>query len=288
MKKEILLFLPIVAMVALSGCIQIPELFPEDLTEFKDCGNSKECITEALDNCEKAFVTTTEGSGGGPKMTSKIVVYGIEQEMCKAKFKIENVDVSEVPPESAAMAQLMVVMLQGKEMVCMLPPDKANAIEVFQGEEMFEYCSGSLIDTARTFQGGMATTSEISSEYPTSPFGASVRVVEGCPEWLPQEDKDKCIRSMVITGREPASRCNEIVDEKLKAECIANASANGKAAGTKKETTTEKPKEIGVSTIENPDGTVTTTTLNPDGTVTTTTIDSEGAIISSTTQAPTG
>jgi len=163
MRKEILLSLPIVAIVALSGCIQIPELFPEDLTEFKDCGNSEECITNALENCEKAFATTAEGPNEGPKMMVKIVVYGIEQEMCKAKFKIETVDVSGVPAESAVLAQLMVTMLQGKEMICMLPPDNTTIIQGFQGEQMFEYCSGSLIDTARTFQGGMGgvTTSSM-------------------------------------------------------------------------------------------------------------------------------
>jgi len=168
MRKEILLSLPIVAIVALSGCIQIPEVFPEDLSGFKDCGNSKECVMESLENCEKAFATTTEGQEGGPKMTAKIVVYGIEQEKCKAKFKIEEVDISEVPPESVAIVQLMVAMLQGKEMICMLPPENPNIVQGFQGDAMFEYCSGSLIDTMQSFQGSVGSVTSSSTYTPAN------------------------------------------------------------------------------------------------------------------------
>ena len=84
--------------------------------------------------------------------------------------------------------------------------------------------------------GGEQTTTTVSPEGVTTtttvgvgPWGTiTSRSPKGATcTFLPEgsEGRDHCIYDAVVMRGEPASRCNEIVDEALKADCIANSPA---------------------------------------------------------------
>ena len=70
---------------------------------------------------------------------------------------------------------------------------------------------------------GVVTTTHVE---PGGVGTISSRIETSCT-FLPEgsEGRDYCIYDAVVMRGEPASRCNEIVDEDLKADCIANSSA---------------------------------------------------------------
>ncbi len=150
MKKIIFL---VIVSISLLGCIQMPDLFPEDLSGFKDCGDDDACIEAAFKNCEKAFAAKTVDDDSGLLMAVKLVVYGLEQDKCRVKFKIEKVEIPGDVGDAEPFAQFFVSLMQGKEMVCLLPPEEASAMIDLSGEEVLENCTGSLIDTMKTMKG---------------------------------------------------------------------------------------------------------------------------------------
>lgn len=146
--KKIVFIVPLVALIVLSGC---PSIFPEDLSDFKDCTGDDACIRNALLNCEKAFSTSEEGDES-LTMHMKFTIYGIVQDNCKMKFKIEEVETNASTEEEQAMMSFIVPLLQGQEMTCMVPPDKLGSIEEVEMDSMMEYCSGTVIDVMKQFQ----------------------------------------------------------------------------------------------------------------------------------------
>lgn len=152
MKKIIFLVVIVSALIALSGCPQLPDLFPEDLSNFKDCTGDDACIRSAIRNCEQAYSIEDEGDES-MTMKMKFVIYGLEQDKCKMKFTVEEVETNPTNEEEAAMAGWLVQLLEGQEMTCMVPAEKLESIEAVETEAMLEYCSGFLIDAMKTLQG---------------------------------------------------------------------------------------------------------------------------------------
>ena len=83
--------------------------------------------------------------------------------------------------------------------------------------------------------GGVTTITTVDPEGVTTtttvgvgPWGTIVRPAKAATcTYLPEgsEGRDDCVHAAVTIRGEPASRCNEIVDANLKADCIANAPA---------------------------------------------------------------
>jgi len=147
MKKTIILIL---ALIASLGCIQMapPE---EDLTGFKDCENSKECLLEAVQQGEKAFSTIEQETGDMPfGIRAKVISYGFEGGKSKVKLRIEEILPKE---ESDGTAQLAAAILQGKEMTCLVTEQQMQDIESLDQQTMQENCTGSLVDIMQQFQG---------------------------------------------------------------------------------------------------------------------------------------
>ena len=151
MRKEILVIGLLAAAIALSGCILPPP--QEDLSGFRDCGESDECIFEAAKNGEQAFATIKHQSEGDPfSITVKGISYGFEDGKSKVKITVENIEATTDDDEAAAFIGLMGPMVQGQKMVCLLPPEKMASLEEMQFDEIGEYCSGGLIDMMNQFQ----------------------------------------------------------------------------------------------------------------------------------------
>ena len=71
---------------------------------------------------------------------------------------------------------------------------------------------------------GSTTTTTVS---PEGVVTISSRIESLSCMYLPEgsEGRDACVHAAVTIRREPASRCNEIADADLKADCIANSPA---------------------------------------------------------------
>jgi len=133
-------------LVLLLGCIQPPPQ-SEDLSGFKDCGESQECLMEALENCGQAFATQ-RNSDNNVTTQAKTVVYGLDGEKCRVKFTIEDIKV-DVKGEGGEIADMIASLLKGKEMVCFLPSDEKASLNNLDKEAIGEYCSGPLVDVMK-------------------------------------------------------------------------------------------------------------------------------------------
>lgn len=147
MKKAILLACLIVLSACFSGCIQPPPPPPEDLSSFKDCTDDEECLENSIENCEKAFATQETGDEA-VSMAMKITVYGLEQGKCKMIIKIEKVETA-----AEGLGDFIGPLLQGQEMVCMIPPEKLQSMQEISQDSMQEYCSGPLLDLMKQLGG---------------------------------------------------------------------------------------------------------------------------------------
>jgi len=140
MKKA---FILIVLSIAVLGCIQAPEPV-ESTADFKDCGDSEDCIKAEMENCGKAVATRTEGDEN-VRLTVKLTVYGFEPEgKCRIEMKIEKLEA--VSEEAKASLGIIGPMIQGQEIKCLVPPEKLSNMTGMNSENMDEYCSGTLMD----------------------------------------------------------------------------------------------------------------------------------------------
>lgn len=154
--KKTLLFVCLIVLL-LGGCIQPPvqpQAGQENLSSFKDCGQDENCISDSMQKCEKAFLTKTQASESEPiAITSKLIVYGLQEGKCKMKYSIEKVEVTSTDTEADASYGVLAMLMQGKEMTCLAPIEKMSAPDEMSEEEMESYCSGSLLDLTKQMQG---------------------------------------------------------------------------------------------------------------------------------------
>jgi len=148
--KKVLLIL--IATVFLFGCPILPEP-EEDLTGFKDCSEIGEtCIMSAVNNCEKAFAEMKDEFEAGTQAEMKFVVYGMQGNNCKVKYKIG--DITQKQGEGDLMTGVFTSIIANKEMICMVPEEDIHLITEGKMEELMEkeYCTGSLIDSLKTMK----------------------------------------------------------------------------------------------------------------------------------------
>ncbi|MBI4052869.1 MAG: hypothetical protein HY394_02415 [Candidatus Diapherotrites archaeon] len=129
---------------------------------LKDCGNDATCFDAASQKCEAAKATLSQSteqgsvqtyaesrgkSGGNCEFYSKII-----------KFDIAT-DAPGVSPEFSAKVNALVKGLEGKDMVCRVPEDKAKSqvLDFAESQDLFEkYCSGALKDELSALQSKLA------------------------------------------------------------------------------------------------------------------------------------
>lgn len=145
-------FFLIAALVVLLGCLQLPKP-EEDLSGFKDCREDTLCIFEAAKAGERAFATVKQEGEEAPfGLTAKIVAYGFEQGKIKIKFKVESIE-AKAGKEEAAMASVLAPLIQGQEMLCLVPRERFSDAATIQFDEIQENCSGSLVEVMKQFKG---------------------------------------------------------------------------------------------------------------------------------------
>jgi len=145
MKKIILVLVAVSILIA--GCNFFPEP-EEDLTGFKDCKQSQECIMNSVKNCEKAFASSKDTFMGDAKAELKVIVYGMQEGNCKIKYKTGNLE-----GDAGLMSQAVFSLIANKEMVCLVPKEKINLATKGMTEELMKnYCSGSLIDAINSIE----------------------------------------------------------------------------------------------------------------------------------------
>ncbi len=143
-------------------------------------------------------------------------------------YKLETIPDPECSMLSVGDAQVRVDLSTGKAESMNGGPssqDMEQYEEVF--DELGECAAITMIGFAQTGTAASGSEEITSSVGPggVTPISSEPGPITSCT-YLPQDDKDKCIRAMVLVRGEPASRCNEIADEAIKADCIANAPAN--------------------------------------------------------------
>jgi hypothetical protein len=147
MKKIFGLQILLICVIALLGCAQ-PAL-PDNTAGLKDCGTSKECISDATKQCEKAFAVITETSQNPEAGISlKISIFGFEGNNCKISYKMEKITV-DPKSKDATIAQVMGAMLQGKGMACLVPKEQLGNYDAFgaaQVQDLKKQCTGPLVD----------------------------------------------------------------------------------------------------------------------------------------------
>jgi len=143
MKKILLL------MILLCFALGCTDTFDEDLTGFKNCGESEECVNASLRNCEKAYgfeihedVLTKE----------KWIFVGYGEEDGKCRFAIKLYSVEGKNEEGELKSMLAPFFLKFNEMECTFPIEVARNFEEFEGEEAIQYCEGPMFSLMKHFK----------------------------------------------------------------------------------------------------------------------------------------
>ena len=106
---------------------------------------------------------------------------------------------------------------------------------IFGGEQTTTTISPEGVETTTTLgPGGVVITTTVDPNGTTTttteyPRGATIgSITKASCTFLPEGSvgRDYCIHEAVVMRGEPASRCNEIADANLKADCIANSPAD--------------------------------------------------------------
>ena len=129
----------VIVILILSGC----PLLPENLSSFKDCSDDDACMEAAIKNCEKAYLRKVE-EDSELKISSRITVYGLQQEKCKITFKMESVEAK--TEEGKQMAAVMGPMMLAAEITCMIPEEELGTMDDLGSEKMEEYCSSPILE----------------------------------------------------------------------------------------------------------------------------------------------
>lgn len=142
--KKVLILVLIVIAVFLFGCFDPTTIFPEDLSDYHDCGDDTDCLESYLPKCEKSFVTVTDGDST-ITMTSKAYIEGIKENLCNIRIRIEKV---ELPAGADPISGAFFSGMQGKEMTCVYPVGDITLITKGFNSDFFEIdnCKGSFVD----------------------------------------------------------------------------------------------------------------------------------------------
>ena len=102
---------------------------------MKDCGSDEKCFEDAAKTCSPASLKKTDDTG-----TIQTMVKGYEGNNCVLYMKIS--DSPQVPA------------LKDKDMTCKFPKEALQSFstqDTMQDQDIFKYCSGSLIDLLKSF-----------------------------------------------------------------------------------------------------------------------------------------